>query len=475
MLGSAIVDDLRTTNARGERAVPRSESECILHMLDALERSKNVLAAQTTDLQAQHALRTVAQLERSMAQLWLGGSMTQSAAVAVLREAVEQLQAHTNCQELSALAEQLVGEAMKGKTLAQRHDNTFGRMFESALVKQLVDNPSAAMLKAAFQVKQYLMQAILAEPPATYPLPVTETIAYLAECLREDARPWHAEVPELQAFLAQPNAETLVSLMSHPVPNGYHMVLTYWIAAKISANLPYAPWMEGANKYYGDAILKNRSTLNTPLAAGNVGEAVRNAPEVQTRHYGTALVHQPKPDVPNNWRPQTNFPARVGVNIHAPSAFEQHVAESNQSTVHGVSGTTNMLTYLLLRMNAGADEGTRVSVGDALAGNMAFLVMDGGHSIPEAMATSTSILAEPTGLDGRGGPESASLAGGDTAEAILNMRQHVLNTTTANYAGLARQRGLGAGETSERLAQAVQSAFSVTRTGFRTLHAARTA
>jgi hypothetical protein len=427
---------------------------------------------------------------------------------------------------------------------------------------------------------------------------VDENINIFAENLKKDARPWHAEVPNIQDFLGNPNADTLRTLLEQPINNGYQMIATYWMAAKLSANVT-GPWMNAANDNYTKLIKPSRSSDFTPLsnsgvehtanayavaskilegvtkeldrpgakesigldawrvlrngvqdsevalfkASGNFHENGQLLPadraviltgladaqklltdkfpqaaeklkalydqtlsnpelEVGTKaalqsnidagatnatsnQYGTGLVHQPKPAVPDNWKAEVNIPSKTALNVNLPSAFEQGVIDRSQNTVNGVSGTTNMLSFLLLHMQKlGAlttPAGEAVDMKEALAGNLAFLVMDGGHSIPEAMATSTSILTHPKYYEPEefahistavkaDAPKQARAA---AQELIRVERQRVLDHYITDYSALGGQ--LGGAETASLISQAVTAAFDDTRKSFDALHQARLA
>jgi hypothetical protein len=426
---------------------------------------------------------------------------------------------------------------------------------------------------------------------------VEYNIESLAKALKKDVRPWHAEVPQVQDFLSQPNADTLRNLLTQPTSNGYQMMMTYWMAAKVSSEVS-GPWMQAANENYNSLIKPARSSEFTPLSENGVENAAHGAivgnklldnmekvlerpsaaktlgmskDEVQalrdsvshlviemskasgtyvsdgqllpanrdallstlqqaadlaadkfpeeaqgflqlreqvsasetletgskagahvmagasntmTNQYGTGLVHQPKNEVPDNWKMGVSIPAKTGVNVNVPTAFEKGTLERNQNTVNGVSGTTNMLTFMLLHMKENGvlnlPNGEPMDMGDALAGNLTFLLMDGGHSIPEAMATSTSILANPKHFSGEefahlSTPEN--MMGANTArkaaqEEIRLERQQVLDNYITNYAELGQQ--LGSPDTGAIVAQAVSAAFEQTRNSFDRLHLERT-
>lgn len=588
-LESAIVQDLRASNAQGERTAARTESECVLEALGLL---KNAQAQQPDTPDGNVAVVTLYELQQPLQNLWLSGQMNQAGAKAALLSAADAVRAAH--PELSDKLSQLAQEVSKDKALTQRHDNTFGRMFESTVGKQLAEKPSAKMLQTASAINAFLLNHMLT-PQKNYT--IEQNIEGLAKALKKDVRPWHAEVPQVQDFLSQPNADTLRNLLTQPTSNGYQMMMTYWMAAKVSSDVS-GPWMQAASENYNNLIKPARSSEFTPLseygvenaahgaiignklldnmekvlerpsAAQTLGmskdelqalrDSVRNlviemskasgtyvlndqllpanrdallstlqqaadlaadkfpeeaqgflqlheqvsasetletgskggarvmagASNTMTNQYGTGLVHQPKNEVPDNWKMGVNIPAKTGVNVNVPTPFEKGTLERNQNTVNGVSGTTNMLTFMLLHMKENGvlnfPNGEPMDMGDALAGNLTFLLMDGGHSIPEAMATSTSILANPKYFSGeefmhlstpenRNGANNARKA---AQEEIRLERQQVLDNYITNYAELGQQ--LGSPDTGAIVAQAVSAAFEQTRNSFDRLHLERT-
>jgi hypothetical protein len=589
-LESAVVQDLRSANAQGERTAARTESECVLQALGELRQAQ---ARQPDTPVGNVTIVALYESEQSLQKLWLSGQMDKAGAKDALNVVAGEL-AKLNSDIAGSIA-QLATEAGQANAVTQRHDNTFGRMFESSLAKHLVDNPSPKMLETASVINKFMLSHLLT--PQKH-FTVEDNIKTLAESLKKDARPWHAEVPVIQDFLGNPNADTLRTLLEQPINNGYQMIATYWMAAKLSANVT-GPWMNAANDNYTTLIKPSRSSDSTPLSDSGVEHtaqayavgtkifesvtkeldrpgvkesmgvdawrALRNGvqthdlalskssgtftqdgqilpvdrdvilsslndghklladkfpqaaeklkalydqtltnPELEigtksanqsnidagaknstSNQYGTGLAHQPKPVVPDNWKAEVNIPSKSGLNVNLPTAFEQTVLDRNQNTVNGVSGSTNMLTFLLLHMQKlGAlttPGGEPVDMKEALAGNLAFLVMDGGHSIPEAMATSTSILVNPKYYEPEefahvstavkaDAPKQARAAAQDL---IRIERQRVLDHYITDYSALGAQ--LGGAETASLISQAVTAAFEDTRKSFDALHQARLA
>jgi hypothetical protein len=589
-LESAIIQDLRATNASGVRTAARTESECVLEALGLLNKAQ---LQHSGDSEAGTIVAQLQDLEAPLKALWLSGRMTQTAAQTALDALIERLRPLD-----AALADKvssLSAEVAKPKVLTQRHDNTFGRVFETALAKHLADHPTPHMLQTAAAINKFLLRQALT--PRANQTPESD-IQSLAEALKKDARPWHAEVPEIQDFLNEPTEKTLRALLERPVTNGYQMMTTYWMAAKVSVEMA-GPWMPAADENYSELIKPSRSSEATPLSATGITHVAKGAAagskilerirtellrpgfentvgmsasevralystlelldddlhvasgsarsygqtlppsrdmildvlsrgqklladkfphtaqQLQDVHddvlsggtlevgsegagtallghgaqgpssdrYGTGLLYQPKPEVPHHWRSETHIPSRTGVNVTLPTSFEQNTLARNQNTVNGVSGTTNMLTFMLLYMQ---DTGAFVSsndesldIGDALMGNLTFLVMDGGHSIPEAMGTSTSILANTQyipSVDVTGGLTRAEINEREKVrelalEKIRLERQQVLHAHVTDYAQLHEH--VTSPSTQDLVKRAVADAFEKTRSTFDTVHEAR--
>ena len=584
-LESGVVQDLRSSNSKNERDVARTESECLLQALGELRKAT---AQQPDTPEGLRIGAALSALEKPVQTLWLSGQIDKAGAHATLNYVATELSKVD--PELSDSIAQLAVEASKSNAVSQRHDNAFGRMFESSIGKHLADNPTPKMLEASSTIRRFMLSHILT--PQKH-FSVDENINIFAESLIKDSRPWHAEVPIIQDFLSNPNADTLRTLLEQTDANGYQMMATYWMAAKFSSGVT-GPWMNAANDNYNKLIKPSRSSDFTPLSEGGVEHtanayavatkildgvtkeldrpgtkerigndiwrtlrngvqsidvaifkasgsfsengqllpadrdailtALNEAPgllgdqfptaaealkelyketlanpmlEVGTRsanmnggsvnaqsnQYGTGLAHQPKPTVPDNWVPQVNIPSKSGLNVNLPSSFEKNILDRGQNTVNGVSGTTNMLTFLLLHMEKASalvsSAGDPIDIGEALAGNLTFLVMDGGHSIPEAMATSASILAHPKYYEPA---EFAHISTATKADApkharaaaqelIRIERQRVLDHYVTDYSVLGEQ--LGGPETAGRIAEAVSVAFESTRKSFDTLHQTR--
>ncbi|MFM8796039.1 MAG: hypothetical protein ACKOFK_04640 [Betaproteobacteria bacterium] len=333
----------------------------------------------------------------------------------------------------------LARECLQDKTFYQRHDNTFGRLFESGLAKTLVDRPSPQMLQAADRINAFIRSTITQVSPssleriktslgeqandpqavkAAVDAKVQQRIQDLAKDLKKDPRPWHAEVPEVADFIADPTAAKLDALLGS-TSDGWKMIKTYWVAGKYSAS-------------------------------------------------GTGLPHQPRPDVPSNWAPASSVSARTGVNPNATTTFESNALSRNQNTVNGISGTTNMLTFMLLHMERegllGAGD-TAIRHGDALAGDLAFIVMDGGHSIPEAMATYASIMADTRVVRDGVAPSAAERRRVEQERApILAARQAALDDHVTNYSRM--HEDFGSASTQAVVDQAVRDSFESTRQRF---------
>lgn len=611
----AVTQGLDTKNAAGERGAARTESESVLDMLGTLRDAQR----HTTD---PAAVQAAADSEAELTQLWLSGTMVGYSAAKALMSCAARLEPHfrvngddENPSPIVSKAGALAHECLRDKTIYQRHDNTFGRLFESGLAKALVDRPSPQMLQAADRINAFIRSNITQVSPssleriktslgeqandpqavqAAVDAKVQQRIQDLANDLKKDPRPWHAEVPEVADFIAEPTAAKLDALLGS-TSDGWKMIKTYWVAGKYSASVSGA-WMVGANENYQHFVKANRSSQATPLAAGGVNQvpavAVRassaltalidsrskymseqgladdsalgtrlrmlreanthirahsgifsrdaaatvnrdllledfkralvlvrdvdataedvlndaihemqagagedgytlemvsdagpagskviqdpDAKDAQRNVWGTGLPHQPRPDVPSNWAPASSVSARTGVNPDAATTFESNALSRNQNTVNGISGTTNMLTFMLLHMEREGLLGTgdtAIRHGDALAGNLAFIVMDGGHSIPEAMATYASIMAD-TRVVRDGVVSGAERRRVEQERApILAARQAALDSHVTDYSRM--HEDFGSAPTQAAVDQAVRSSFESIRQRFDGLAAER--
>ena len=613
-----VTRGLDVKNASGERDAARTESESVLDMLGTLRHEKR----RTTDAATTAALE---ESEAELTQLWLSGTMDGPSAARALMNCASRLEPHFRVNgdaetpsPIVNKAAALVNECLADKNIHQRHDNAFGRLFESHLAKSLVDNPALSMRIAATRINSFIRDHIRQVSPSSLEriktrlgaqaddpqalqtaidAKVQERVRDLARDLAKDARPWHAEVPEVAAFIADPTPDTLDALLGE-TSNGWQMIKTYWVAAKYSAGLR-GSWMAGANENYQHFVKANRSSQATPLSAAGVNQvpavavraesALRNlisslqaemmakglsdetalgtrvsmlrsalsdirdhsginsreaatkanrdllltdfkralvmvrdvggeaedvlnqaineieqlpegadsndvalevvteagpagtsviqdpdAKDLQRNVWGTSLPHQPRPAVPENWAPASSVSARTGFNPAAMTTFESNALSRNQNTVNGISGTTNMLTFLLLHMEREGLLGTGRNAmphGDALAGNLAFIVMDGGHSIPEAAATYASIMAD-TRVVHDGVVSGAERLRVEAERApILARRQAALDSHVTDYSRM--HENFGSFDTQMRLDEAVRAGFETARRHFDQLAAER--
>lgn len=459
-LQRAVIQDLSVANSTAPREARRTESEVVLQFVSELGKAIEQSAGEKKD--------ELKKIMNSFKLLWLSGTMNKDSACARLAKAAEELKAIA--PELAKMAEglrnELAGRNVEG-SLTQYHDNFFGRKFETEVVNHLVRHPPASAVSAAAKVGQFLLEHVERACPGDDQR--NGFLYNLAEHLKHDVRPWHAETPEVRAFMASPTQENFRAMMLK-TESGFDTVKQSWLAVKISLELNFehlpCPWMGPANENYGQVIFPSRSTETSPLAPfqvnrdgnfmhGSTFSNVKAPPDFQsvqrqTRGFGTQLPHHPTPETPDTWLEGRSVQSGVRVNVHGPRTFERNALLNNQNTVNGASGSTNIAIFLYMYMQ---QSDATFNVSDAFAGTMMFLSFDGGHSLPESTGTFSSIW------DGTKRVER------------LEDRQARLNSHVTSYSSLSNL--FTSEDTQRAISGAVTHAFDSTLQSFSQLHEQR--
>lgn len=458
-LEEAIIPDLSIANSTAPRDAKRTESEVVLQIVSALEKAAKCAPDEKRDILKEH--------RGIFTALWLGGQMNRANVCAALSKAAKTLS--DAAPELASMAETLHAELADRNAetnFTQYNDNFFGRAFETEVVHYLVRNPPAPALAAAGQVGQFLWQYVeknFGEEKLKW------FLLHLATNLSGDKRPWHAETPEVSAFLAAPTRESFKRMM-FKTETGFDIIKQHWLLVKTSLafginKLP--PWMKQANMNYSSVVVPARSSETSPLAPfsinragyyvhGNMVSKVTAIANYQpiplvTRGYGTHLPYQPAPRTPEGWKEGRSVQSAVRVNVHNPTSFERNALINNQYTVNGVSGSTNISTFLFYYMK---QLDPNFSISDAFAGTMMFLTFDGGHSITESTGTFSSI------------------AGNGHLISTDQERKERLNKHVTRYNTLASDM-FSSKETQEAVAAAVNHGFERTLEKFSDIHTSR--
>ena len=157
------------------------------------------------------------------------------------------------------------------------------------------------------------------------------------------------------------------------------------------------------NEKNPDSYLALTSERLTPEENANLFFNGINANLEKTDGFGTRLPHHLPNKGGENWGSGANIQASVNVNVDEPTKFEENTLNSEQNTVNGASGSTNIMTFLYRHMLQNPPENDKeppINIQDAFAGAMMFLTFDGGHSLPESFGTFNSILLNDPVLRG---------------------------------------------------------------------------
>ncbi len=251
-----IIPDLTRTNSSAPREHSRTNREIVLEFIHLTTKELNALPLGRAN--KSEILKAVID---SFTTLWLSPCIGSDLTKKVLIEVAKNLK--RNFPDLGKKASTLAAEAAKPKSFTQMHDNTFGRKFESELVRALVNNPPKSVLHASDKVADYLKSHFINSEGASG---LSAKLDLLARAISSDRRPWHSELPELEAFVKNPSKENFIAMMENKQRTGFEVMKVSYIGVRISV-LNASPWMERANANYQQAILPARSTRDSVLAS----------------------------------------------------------------------------------------------------------------------------------------------------------------------------------------------------------------
>jgi hypothetical protein len=556
ILNASIIVDLNKTNSSGTRDTARTNREVVLDLISTLNSEINKIDKKEID-----TIESLKKINDNLKSLWLSSEIGNNSINNKLESISKELLA-LELPNSSQKAQKLAIEASKTKLFTQKHDNTFGRKFESEFVFSLVQNPPKSILNAADKVGDYLKNYLLSsynEPDLSIKL--TE----LANALDSDPRPWHTETPEIQNFIKDPSKENFEKLMSNQNRTGYEVIKQSFVGVKLSLIIQ-GKWMPAANSNYQQLIKKARST--TPSVLGNfikrtpvisiefqkkinanpefrkkasnefnlvknllnlidsnptnenalvnfrfINNIIKNdfpdlssaaeeiisslknettdsfleltseelSPEEKenlssegiyptipkTEGFGTRLPHHLPNKGGENWGVGKNIQASVHVNVDTPTIFEKNTLDSDQNTVNGASGSTNIMTFLyrqMLRDSPKSDKENQINIHDAFAGTMMFLTFDGGHSLPESFGTFNSIFLNDPQLNGTTTPTIDK-------KQLIEQREKLLQEFNLEYHEIPKM--FNSKDTAKATQDAIDSAFAETTKLFSEVHSQR--
>ncbi|AKU20983.1 hypothetical protein [Massilia sp. NR 4-1] len=267
------------------------------------------------------------------------------------------------------------------------HDNIYGRALESKLIGELVSNPPQAVKTAMHQMAKNLSEEINRLPPYYQ----EQTAQNVQSMLNSDPRSW--STPLLQNFSAAANGQEALAALQHllnePMGDGLDCIAIPFLTVKVSLKAvfqdqnnqwqPLMPWMQSANKNYGDVVHPATARIVPGLEHPMMPPPPPN-PNRQAAKAGITTHHQPSIEIAGN---PAMHPADVNrPNLAEPSVALKQALENGLPYVSGVSGSTNIAMHMVDDMQR---KQTSIDTKDALLGIMMFLTYDGGHSMHEAL------------------------------------------------------------------------------------------
>jgi len=402
-LEAAQTVPLTHVNAPHPREVAKTERDSLVQFMALLRKVPD---------DAAHALFDEGK------SIWLSGNVSTDVAADYFRRAARQMR---HLPGVRKLAKSLLKHAESNKTLPQYHENLYGRKFDSEIAHALINNPPPAMLKATRAVAKALIRRFEPFFASLNDFNHTVFLDGIHRYIDDDVRPWFSHTPEIHAFLENPSFEALLDALKK-VDSGIDILKVNFLAIQLSMlgrNTASKDWMAFADANYHSVVLPQRST-----------DAMNH--ELQTQGYGIRLHYQPEYEPTPQFGQGKSWADARTPDFDMISAFEQMAVSAGHPIVHGASGSTNMMAFMLRLM---AQTNPRFDINSALLGTMSFLVFDGGHSFNEAMAVADAIKTHPGSAD----PDHVDLN-------TMMERSDMMSDYAMQYHDLARLDNSGAVE-----------------------------
>ncbi|HEX7636174.1 MAG TPA: hypothetical protein VF427_12960, partial [Noviherbaspirillum sp.] len=289
---------------------------------------------------------------------------------------------------LQAMATELSQAASKTKEFTQHNDNMYGRKFESEFVHALIKSPPAGTMDASRKIGQALWADFNEEHKRDTPAGISKSLQDMAETM--EPRPWFNEVPDLKKFVEEPTSDNLKAMLCN-VSHGFDVIKVLYLFYKVSELFSdRIGWKNTADKRY-TPLQAERSTRPFQEIKGEQGEVKLGRLMMQTSRYGIGLANHPDYEKYDTFQSAKNMTyVRMIPNPNEATEAEQQRLRHGHSTVTGLSGTTNLLNFLSLKI---AETDKNFSIEQAMLAGMMFLVFDGGHSLSEIMAVHTAVTS----------------------------------------------------------------------------------
>ncbi|MFT4553731.1 MAG: hypothetical protein ACI9S8_002372 [Chlamydiales bacterium] len=309
-------------------------------------------------------------------------------------------------EKIDSLCTVLIGQLPEGDTAepTRLHDNIYGRIFDTAMVEELIHNPppsvSESMSKACGALLDHLEKVergnltpfsidpgvIEARSPDAREGYTKELALELHQKFKKDYRLWEPNTGvKFQAFLEAKTPEdieeTFKDCLKPYDKSGFDSVASSCLLIKASIAMQSkenCPWMFTAGENYrkvvplkyGDASIKGGVEESEGAGIGLAYQTVGSRP--RGRRSSTRPVNMSRPDLKN---------------IETKRVLHKAL-EHGLPWATGVSGSTNIALHALDHFNK---EGADIDPKGFLLGTLMFLNHDGGHSVHEVLWTANQI------------------------------------------------------------------------------------
>lgn len=308
--------------------------------------------------------------------------LTHTATIDTVKEFLSEI-ANSNL-ELADKISMLQSQLMTENTYTRLNDNIYGRVFDSAVVTTLVNNPPEevqnAMTSMAKGLAEYLDTLTLSSKNSQ------KISAEIKDLLvKKDSRFWFPATPELESISRMTDDEDvikgLIDYLLKEKKSGYACISVPYLIVKLGIilkdNIIFAPWVLEANFNF---------FLNLEPQAKGLRVVNEGAP-LETKGGGITLHYQPSENE-EEWM----VPSARPTNNRKPDLEKSNLSGDQKKSLktqmeHGIpwasgmSGSTNLCIYAWKHFNSLGP----IDLNAAILGTIMFLVHDGGHSLHETL------------------------------------------------------------------------------------------
>lgn len=300
----------------------------------------------------------------------------------------------TEFKYLVKLKNQLPSDSTK-MPLTRKHENIYGRVFETALINQLVENPPDEVKTAINATSKNLiklLKSIFLDEKGEVSGKYRGLLYKFRNFIKKnDKRFWFPQVEKLSKIGKLDEYKTiyesLINYLSEDKNTGFECISIPYTLVKLIVlveqyqrrhKVSLIPWM-------------NRTNENYQLIVSQTSR-VKRAKDLYTEGAGITLPHQPSAQHEEWMTPSQRPSTFYQLQIDQPSKSARQALERGVPWGGGVSGSTNVALFTLHNFNK--DNDTKIDPISYLLGTIMFLTYDGGHSIHEALWTGNQLNTE---------------------------------------------------------------------------------